>query len=115
MDPVLLTLCTVYTTRLSDRTYVSDSKDAASNVCNSSSASSDSQAVSSGRANESKGSHDSASLAKPVSNPESTGLGAQEEEQPTSNALKNDPNESAETKRAKVEEQGKIPLDAADK
>jgi len=59
---------------------------------------------------------DTASTAKPVSNPEQSGLGRQEEPQPSSEQMKRDPNEPAEKKREKVLEFGESKkLDAADK
>lgn len=54
----------------------------------------------------------------PVSDLESAGVGKhreQEDDTGTQQAFKQDPNAPAHEKRASVEEQGKKPLDAADK
>ncbi|KAK4545320.1 hypothetical protein LTR36_003500 [Oleoguttula mirabilis] len=79
----------------------------------------ESQAVNSSRgaehAGRTSGSPDTASLQTPVSNPEQSGLGAQEEEQPSSENMKSDPSEPDHVKRSKVEKEGQKPLDAADK
>ncbi|KAK5128771.1 hypothetical protein LTR85_000104 [Meristemomyces frigidus] len=61
------------------------------------------------------GSPDTASIQNPVSNPEQSGLGGQEEPQPSSDKMKSDPSEPDDVKRSKVEEMGQKPLDPADK
>lgn len=68
-----------------------------------------------GSGGDAKGSLDSASLAKPVSNPESTGIGSQEEPQPSQEHMKRDPKEPDAKKREEVLKEGNKPLDAADK
>jgi hypothetical protein len=61
------------------------------------------------------GSPDTASVQNPVSNPEGTGIGGQEEPQPSSEKMKSDPSEPTEKKQQKVESMGNKPLDPADK
>jgi hypothetical protein len=63
----------------------------------------------------SSGSPDTASIQSPISNPEETGLGGQEEEQPSQDRMKRDPNEPDSKKRKEVLKEGSKPLDPADK
>ena len=67
------------------------------------------------RSTDSTSSPDTASVQTPVSNPKGAAVGQQDDDTDTQQNIKNDPNEPAEQKRAKVEQQGQKPLDAADK
>ncbi|KAI1817712.1 hypothetical protein GGS20DRAFT_531495 [Poronia punctata] len=86
-----------------------------SNVGNPGSASADEQGVKKARGVGSSASPDTASVQNPVSNPKGAKVGQQTEDTSTQEAFKQDPKKSPQQKREKVEEQGKKPLDAADK
>ncbi|KAI9707861.1 MAG: hypothetical protein M1820_004467 [Bogoriella megaspora] len=86
-----------------------------SNVRNSPSSSPESQQVNASRAMDSRSSSDTASVQRPITNPQEVSMGAQEEPQPSQDRMKNDPSEPAEVKRKRVEEEGKKPLDPANK
>lgn len=49
---------------------------------------------------------DTASTASPVSNPEDTGIGGQEEDQPSQDVAKQDPDKPKEEKRETMEKWG---------
>jgi hypothetical protein len=86
-----------------------------SNVREPVSSSTESQQINTSRGAER--SEDSAkdSAASPVSNPEKTGVGAQEEQQPSSDVIKQDPSKSSKEKRENVERFGQNKkMDAAD-
>lgn len=100
------------------RTYVATSQSSpghSSNVTNPQGASIESKQVNESRATDSQSSPDTASVQTPVSDPSSSGLGQQEEQQPAMEQLHRDPNEPDEKKREHVEKMGQKPLDAADK
>lgn len=71
--------------------------------------------VNQSRATDGASSPDTASVQTPVSNPEQSGLGGQEEPQPSQERMKRDPDEPDEKKRAEVLKEGQKPLDPADK
>ncbi|KAF2872348.1 hypothetical protein BDV95DRAFT_381085 [Massariosphaeria phaeospora] len=103
------------------RNYVSDSSGAvpgqSSNASSPQASSSEAQSVNKDRATDSLpgSSPDSASLAKPVTDPEESGIGGQEEQTESQDQMKRDPNESDSKKREKVLEYGQNKkLDAAD-
>ncbi|KAI0397902.1 hypothetical protein F5Y17DRAFT_412687 [Xylariaceae sp. FL0594] len=85
-----------------------------SNVGNPGSASAEEQGVKRARGT-GTASPDTASIQNPVSNPKGAKVGQQTEDTSTQGAFKQDPNKPAQSKRKVVEEQGKKPLDAADK
>jgi hypothetical protein len=97
-----------------DATHGQATTGTASNVGNPGSASADEQQVKRARGTGSA-SPDTASIQNPVSNPKGAKVGQQTEDTSTHSAFKQDPNKPAESKRQAVEEQGKRPLDAADK
>ncbi|PVH93707.1 hypothetical protein DM02DRAFT_484146, partial [Periconia macrospinosa] len=101
------------------RTYASSS-DASygqtSNVSNPQASSPESQSINKSRATDGSAQQDTKSVQTPVSNPEDTGLGSQEETTQSQDAMKRDPNESDEKKREKVLGWGQgRKLDPADK
>ncbi|TKA49851.1 hypothetical protein B0A49_13734, partial [Cryomyces minteri] len=97
------------------RSYVATNQSSpghSSNVSNPQAGSVEGQQVNQSRATDSQSSPDTASTANPVSNPEESGLGQQEE---GTDPVKQDPKKSDAEKAKRVEQQGNKPLDAADK
>ncbi|KAI0836477.1 hypothetical protein F5Y06DRAFT_298533 [Hypoxylon sp. FL0890] len=111
-------LCAYATSPKAQSTQGQASPGTASNVAPTDpvSASADEQRVRKQKATGGAASQDSASVAQPVSDPSGSGMGRQEEDHPgATQTLKKDPwKESGENRRA-MEEQGKKPLDAADR
>jgi len=91
---------------------------ASTNIHDTPSADTNSSKVNKGRGAEAAsgaGGGDTGSLAQPISNPDQAGLGAQEEQQPSSENMRSDPKEPDHVKRERVEQEGQKPLDPADK
>ena len=88
---------------------------AASNVAQPTAASANEQDLRKSRSTDSQSSPDTASVQSPVDNPTGAATGQQEADSSTQETFKQDPNKSAEAKRAEVDKQGQKPLDAADK
>ncbi|KAF2743493.1 hypothetical protein M011DRAFT_480834 [Sporormia fimetaria CBS 119925] len=87
-----------------------------SNVSDTNASSPEAKGVLNSRATEGSKQQDTKSTHTPVSNPEESGIGGQEETTESQGAMKRDPNEPAEKKREKVLEYGQNkPLDPADK
>ncbi|KAK3060255.1 hypothetical protein LTS18_008957 [Coniosporium uncinatum] len=98
------------------RTYAIKAEDNSpsdtSKATNPQSSSAQGQATNFSRSKDDATASESDSVQTPVSNPSESGMGQQEEGR---EALKMDPNEPAEKKRANVEKEGQKPLDPADK
>lgn len=86
----------------------------ATNVRDSPSSSGEASQVNSKRSTDSVASEGKPTTAQPVSNPEQSGLGGQEEPQPSQDNLKRPPEEPDHVKRSYVEKEGQKPLDPAD-
>ena len=86
-----------------------------SNVSNPNASSSESQGINKSRATEASSPEHGGSVSQPVSNPESTGLGQQEEQTESQDHVFSDPNKSQQQKKKETLEYGQNKkLDAAD-
>ncbi|KAK4505339.1 hypothetical protein PRZ48_003302 [Zasmidium cellare] len=87
---------------------------AATNIRESPSSSGEASQINQSRSTDGQLRESKSTTARPVSNPEQSGLGAQEEPQASQENMKRPPEEPDHVKRSYVEKEGQKPLDPAD-